>query len=467
MRTKRLLVCAMVAATVVSYGNVSAFAQPESQLNETRSKISQVGEKIRSAQETIAETNVKLETIQGEIAENKKNISSLTDEITGNEASIKELKSKLSAQEQIYGDRLRYNYKYGMVSTIKTLIGAGDFSDFMLKVKVIKSILNEDQKLIGEIRTMNRDLEDKNRVLTANREKLETAGKALIASEEQLGKTKDSQVAELSNLNNEKDNLYQLLQGQEVAMFDEIRSILMNQSSSEDDIKNALAVLNAIRNQVTTAAGESEVSKYDSELSARLAKFQAQAEEAAKIESAFMKAEEQKIASGNVPSGTVVVTPSKPSTSPSTTAAPETSAPETSAPETKAPVTTTPSTTAAPETSAPETKAPATTAPAQETKTFYLSFYSSLPSMNGGYTGTASGAPLEYGVVASNVYPFYTRIYLEGWGIMTVLDRGGSHFDSSDRLDIFIPRKAGESDSAYISRLMALGRQTAQGYIIK
>lgn len=97
--------------------------------------------------------------------------------------------------------------------------------------------------------------------------------------------------------------------------------------------------------------------------------------------------------------------------------------------------------------------------------TFKLSFYSNLPEDNGGYTNTASGAPLEYGVVASNVYPFGTKIYVEGYGMMTVKDRGGSHFNDPTRLDVYIPPKSGESKSDYKKRLLQLGRQTKQGTI--
>ena len=100
-----------------------------------------------------------------------------------------------------------------------------------------------------------------------------------------------------------------------------------------------------------------------------------------------------------------------------------------------------------------------------EAKSFKLSFYSNLPEDNGGYTKTSSGAPLTYGVVASNVYPPGTTIELEGYGKMTVLDTGGSHFNDKDRLDVFIPPKKGENKKNYKARIRKLGRQTVSGII--
>ena len=96
---------------------------------------------------------------------------------------------------------------------------------------------------------------------------------------------------------------------------------------------------------------------------------------------------------------------------------------------------------------------------------FILTFYTSLPCENGGYTTTAWGEPLTYGVVASNVYSKGTTIYLEGYGQSVVADRGGSNFDNYNRLDVFIPKKEGESESQYYERVNALGVVKTKGYV--
>lgn len=52
--------------------------------------------------------------------------------------------------------------------------------------------------------------------------------------------------------------------------------------------------------------------------------------------------------------------------------------------------------------------------------------YCSCRICNGGYTGTASGAPLTPGrTVACNSLPFGAEIYIEGYGWRVVEDRGG------------------------------------------
>ena len=96
-----------------------------------------------------------------------------------------------------------------------------------------------------------------------------------------------------------------------------------------------------------------------------------------------------------------------------------------------------------------------------------LSYYTDLPQENGGYTITACGDPLEYGVIANNSLSFGTNVYFEGMGTFEVKDRGCSNFNTANRYDVFIPRNYGESDSAYYTRVNNLGKTKVTGYIIE
>ncbi|MCH1964432.1 hypothetical protein MCG45_16500 [Clostridium perfringens] len=96
---------------------------------------------------------------------------------------------------------------------------------------------------------------------------------------------------------------------------------------------------------------------------------------------------------------------------------------------------------------------------------FIISFYTNTKDENGGYTVTCTGQPLRYGIVASNVYPLGTKIYLEGYGLFTVADRGGSHFDNYNRLDVLIPKEGDESVSQYRRRVNNMGKPHVKGYV--
>jgi 3D (Asp-Asp-Asp) domain-containing protein len=105
---------------------------------------------------------------------------------------------------------------------------------------------------------------------------------------------------------------------------------------------------------------------------------------------------------------------------------------------------------------------------------FTLSFYTTLPKENGGHIVTCKGIPLKNldDAVASNVYPINTEIYLEKFGEVRVLDRGGNDFNSSTRLDVLIQRERKdngkwEDDDEYERRVNKMGHVKVKGWIKK
>ncbi|MEO2679057.1 hypothetical protein [Clostridium butyricum] len=90
-----------------------------------------------------------------------------------------------------------------------------------------------------------------------------------------------------------------------------------------------------------------------------------------------------------------------------------------------------------------------------------FSFYTNLSEENGGYEGiTCTGEQLQYGHLASNVWGLGTKFETENGEIFTVADRGGSHFNSYNRVDCYIPRNQGESVNQYKKRVLNMGRKT-------
>ena len=104
-----------------------------------------------------------------------------------------------------------------------------------------------------------------------------------------------------------------------------------------------------------------------------------------------------------------------------------------------------------------------------ELKEFILTFYTSLESENSSAGAvTCQNKPLSPGGVANNVIPQNTKIILENYGEVIVNDKGSDKYLGVDnRLDVFIQREPGESDSDYSHRVNSYGVQKVHGYIIK
>jgi 3D (Asp-Asp-Asp) domain-containing protein len=99
--------------------------------------------------------------------------------------------------------------------------------------------------------------------------------------------------------------------------------------------------------------------------------------------------------------------------------------------------------------------------------TFEVSFYSDLNCENGFGNITATGKTLQDGMIANNFLEFGTKVYIEGLGLKTVEDRGSKkYFGEIDKIDVFVPRINGESDSEYYKRVNSLGRKNIDGYIL-
>ena len=97
-----------------------------------------------------------------------------------------------------------------------------------------------------------------------------------------------------------------------------------------------------------------------------------------------------------------------------------------------------------------------------------FSFYTSLSSENGGNEGiTCTGSKLKYGDLASNIWGLGTQFKTQDGQIFTVADKGGSHFNSYNRVDCYIPRQIGESDYQYYKRVNNMGHKTITVKLIK
>lgn len=100
---------------------------------------------------------------------------------------------------------------------------------------------------------------------------------------------------------------------------------------------------------------------------------------------------------------------------------------------------------------------------------FVLTFYTSLESENSSAGAvTCQNKRLSRGGVANNVIPQNTKLYLDGYGKVTVNDKGSNkYFSVGNRLDVFIEREAGENDREYAHRVNSYGVQKVRGYLLK
>jgi 3D (Asp-Asp-Asp) domain-containing protein len=99
---------------------------------------------------------------------------------------------------------------------------------------------------------------------------------------------------------------------------------------------------------------------------------------------------------------------------------------------------------------------------------FIVSFYTGLEEENSIHGNVdCKGRPLERGVIANNVLPLGTKIFLEkDYGIRVVSDKGGSNFNSSNHIDLYVARLDEETREQWKHRANSYGIRKIMGYII-
>ncbi len=92
--------------------------------------------------------------------------------------------------------------------------------------------------------------------------------------------------------------------------------------------------------------------------------------------------------------------------------------------------------------------------------------YTSLASENGGYAGYGSLGKLNSKTIANNYWALGRNIYIEGYGMKKVADRGGRKLNTPYKLDVYVPRIKGESSRQYKKRVNRMGVKKRTCYVI-
>ncbi|MEA4924953.1 MAG: peptidoglycan DD-metalloendopeptidase family protein [Syntrophomonadaceae bacterium] len=181
------------------------------QMNQQQSNLSRATRNEKSIMGQMESIERDAEKTQQEINTLEERINNLTDNIALADQQIKEKQQELDKQIAQLGDRLVAIYEQGDSTYLEVLLGANDVRDFITRLDMITTIIDQDRDLIGlinkakkELDTKLADLEVQKRELVAAQESQE-ARKTLLAS-----KLNEKQMV-LSSVQNEKEKYAQVI----------------------------------------------------------------------------------------------------------------------------------------------------------------------------------------------------------------------------------------------------------------
>ena len=268
-----------------------AKAAPNTEIQSTKNKIEQITKEMQSVDLKIKDLDLELNNIGLKLTENSDETIKVTGELENVERNIESKNQELSQKNIKFDERLRSMYKNNSsVTIIGTIFKAKDFSDLMMRTKVIMTVAREDRKLIDSITDIRNELVLNKQELTNKKEKLVLLKNQLEETNKKVGEAVNKQKDLQVSMDNQKQELSKALIGQEVALLNEAKNIINNTNSSETQVDAAMKIVNACRGQVSTPEALALVNELTNSGTMVMAKFER--ERVAKIEAAKI-AEEQ------------------------------------------------------------------------------------------------------------------------------------------------------------------------------
>ncbi len=229
-----LSVCiiSMPFALSVSSAGAESIDSLQQELKELEQKNQEYQDILDKTQEDINEKEEyskalvsKVEVLDDKIALTRESINDLNDSIDEKEKDIEQANSEIEDQLDALCERLRIIYMAGNASDIEIIFGAKDFSDFIDKVSLIKTLSNYDKTLIDEINVKLSEISEQKVSLEEDKADLEVQKASL-----------EEDQAELNALIEENDEI--------------LRNLYSTNKEAEDALSNGEFESEEIENQI-------------------------------------------------------------------------------------------------------------------------------------------------------------------------------------------------------------------------
>ena len=239
-----LLACSPFVIPMASADTESDYKQ---QLSDPAQKEQEYQEKLTSAKSDISDKEAYSKTLMSEIETLNEEIETYTSEISSLNVSIDEKQAAVDkANEDIEGQmntlkkRIRAIYMAGETSDLEIILGAKDFSDFLDKVELVKTLSDYDRELIGKIQTRLDKVSGEKEALETERAELEDAEAQLQEKQDKLNTLLSENEDVLAGLYQAKSDAESLLadaEAKEAEIQGQLNAYYDEQRKKQDDSK--------------------------------------------------------------------------------------------------------------------------------------------------------------------------------------------------------------------------------------
>lgn len=257
MKKLKRILCALLSALIiaapVSTAVMSAGAESieslQDQLNELERKNNEYQAILDKTQKNIEEKEAynealvnKITTLNEKINVTRQSIQELEERIAENQKQLDASNAEIEEQVDALCDRLRVIYMAGSASDLEIVLGAKDFSDFIDKMNLVKTLSGYDKELIADVKEKVEDIAEQTRQLKADREDLKEKEESLNSDLAELNKlleeNKES-LMELYNTSNSAKEAMNAVSGDAAAIEAEIAKYYEEQEKARKAAEEA------------------------------------------------------------------------------------------------------------------------------------------------------------------------------------------------------------------------------------
>ncbi|MBQ5398797.1 MAG: peptidoglycan DD-metalloendopeptidase family protein [Ruminococcus sp.] len=192
--------------------------QYQEQLNKTKSNIA---DKVAYSKTLVSQIGV----LTDEITSSHKQLDELNKNISEKKKKIKEANNKIETQMNALKRRVRTIYMAGGTSDLEIILGAKDFSDFLDKFELVRTLSDYDKQLINKVKAQLSVITEEKKALEEEKQEVEKTENTLKSKQSKLSNLLSENESVLSALYNDKDNA---------------QAMLNNASSQESEIQKQL-----------------------------------------------------------------------------------------------------------------------------------------------------------------------------------------------------------------------------------
>ena len=234
----------IISALLIVIMACSPFVMPvfsaDTKTDEYKKKISELQEKERKYQAQLSQTKSDIKNkeaysetlvsqigvLSTEISSSHAQIEKLNVNISKKQKSIKDANKKIETQMNALKKRIRTIYMAGGTSDLEIILGAKDFSDFLDKFELVRTLSDYDKQLIDKIKAQLEVIKDEKKELEEEKSEVEKTEKTLQSKQNKLSNLLEENKSILAELYDDQDSA---------------QALLNNASSQESEIQNQLS----------------------------------------------------------------------------------------------------------------------------------------------------------------------------------------------------------------------------------